>query len=39
MNSIVSLYQRVVGFLSGTIMESVGLLFARIALALIFWRS
>ncbi|MDJ0642110.1 MAG: DoxX family protein [Erythrobacter sp.] len=39
MSSIVSLYQRLVGFLSGTFMESVGLLFARIALALVFWRS
>jgi len=39
MSGIISMYQRLVGFLSGTIMESVGLLFARISLALIFWRS
>lgn len=39
MNSIVSMYRGLVGFLSGTFMESVGLLLARIALALVFWRS
>jgi len=39
MSGIISMYQRLVGFLSGTFMESVGLLLARIALALVFWRS
>ncbi|MEL7198313.1 MAG: DoxX family protein [Pseudomonadota bacterium] len=39
MNTIISMYRSLVGFLSGTFMESVGLLLARIALALVFWRS
>lgn len=39
MNTITTIYSRLTGFLSGTFMESVGLLLARIALAMIFWRS
>ncbi len=39
MNTIISMYRSLVGFLSGTVMESVGLLLARVALALVFWRS
>ncbi|MEM6909407.1 MAG: DoxX family protein [Pseudomonadota bacterium] len=39
MSIITSMYRSLIGFLSGTFMESVGLLLARIALALIFWRS
>lgn len=39
MNTITNLYAKIVGFLSSTVGESIGLLFARIALAGIFWRS
>ncbi|MEO1731513.1 MAG: DoxX family protein [Pseudomonadota bacterium] len=39
MNAITSLYARVTGILSGTIVESIALLLTRIALAGIFWRS
>lgn len=39
MNSIISLYQRITGLLSGTIVESAALLLTRVALAGIFWRS
>ncbi|MEL7188037.1 MAG: DoxX family protein [Pseudomonadota bacterium] len=39
MNTITSLYRSLVSFLSGTFMEAVGLVLARCALALIFWRS
>ena len=39
MNGIISLYKRVTGLLSGTVVESIALLFTRVALAGIFWRS
>ncbi|TRD11755.1 DoxX family protein [Erythrobacter insulae] len=39
MSGIVTMYNRLVGLLSGTIVESIAQLFARIALAGIFWRS
>ncbi|MEP3050623.1 MAG: DoxX family protein [Erythrobacter sp.] len=39
MSSLLSLYDRLIGVLSGRFFESVALLFARIALAGIFWRS
>ncbi|MDJ0979279.1 MAG: DoxX family protein [Erythrobacter sp.] len=39
MNAIASLYQRGTDILSGTFFESVALLFTRVALAGIFWRS
>ncbi len=39
MNTITNLYAKIVGFLSSSVGESIGLLFARIALAGIFWRS
>ncbi|MEO0590576.1 MAG: DoxX family protein [Pseudomonadota bacterium] len=39
MNAIMSLYRQVTEALSGTFVESIALLFTRIALAGIFWRS
>ena len=39
MNAITSMYQRITTALSGTFVESIALLFTRIALAGIFWRS
>ena len=39
MNTITSLYSRVTTALSGPIFESIALLFTRVALAGIFWRS
>lgn len=39
MSSIFSLYDRLVGFLSGKVGESIALLITRLALAGIFWRS
>ena len=39
MSALTSLYSKIVGFLSGTIGESIALLITRIALAGIFWRS
>ena len=39
MSGIVSLWNRVTGMLSGTVVESIVLLFARVALGLIFFRS
>jgi putative oxidoreductase len=39
MSSIASLWNRLTGMLSGTFTESIALLFTRIALAGIFWRS
>ena len=39
MNGLISLYNRITGVLSGTIIESVALLITRVALAGIFWRS
>ncbi|MFU7527529.1 DoxX family protein [Qipengyuania sp. ASV99] len=39
MNALTSLYARIVGILAGNVVESIGLLFVRIALAGVFWRS
>ena len=39
MEALQSLWSRITGILSGTAIESVALLFTRIALGLIFWRS
>jgi len=39
MTPLTSLYSRIVNMLSGTFVESVGLLLVRIALAGVFWRS
>ncbi|MEM1052723.1 MAG: DoxX family protein [Pseudomonadota bacterium] len=39
MNAITSLYGRIVSILSGPVVESLGLLGIRIALAGVFWRS
>jgi putative oxidoreductase len=39
MNGLISLYNRMTGLLSGTLVESIALLVTRIALAGIFWRS
>ncbi|MEO0417901.1 MAG: DoxX family protein [Pseudomonadota bacterium] len=39
MNTITALYHRLTGLLSGTFIESLALLFTRVALAGIFWRS
>ncbi|MEM7665113.1 MAG: DoxX family protein [Pseudomonadota bacterium] len=39
MSGIISMYERLVGLLSGTFFESLALLFTRVALAGIFWRS
>jgi putative oxidoreductase len=39
MNAITSLYNRIVGILSGPLAEGIALLFVRISLAGIFWRS
>ncbi len=39
MNGIMSLWNRITGMLSGTVVESIALLLTRIALAGIFWRS
>ncbi|MEL7319973.1 MAG: DoxX family protein [Pseudomonadota bacterium] len=39
MNTITALYHRLTGLLSGAFIESVALLFTRVALAGIFWRS
>lgn len=39
MNTITSLYARLTGMLSGTVVESLGLLAVRVALAGMFWRS
>jgi len=39
MNALTSLWHRVTGILSGTIVESIVLFITRIALAGIFWRS
>jgi putative oxidoreductase len=39
MSALTSLYHRIVGTLSGTLVESIALLLLRIALAGVFWRS
>ncbi len=39
MSSVVSLYDRLVGILSGRFFEGLALLFTRIGLAGVFWRS
>ena len=39
MNALTSLWQRLTGILSGTIVESIVQLATRVALAGIFWRS
>ena len=39
MSSVLTLYDRIAGLLSGTIFEGLALLFARVALAAQFWRS
>lgn len=39
MSALTSLYTRIVGILSGRLVESIALLLARIALAGVFWRS
>mgnify|MGYP001813927349 CR=1 FL=1 len=39
MSGIVSLWNRITGLLSGTVVESIALFLTRIALAGIFWRS
>jgi len=39
MSGMISLWNRVTGFLSGTVIESIALFLTRIALAGIFWRS
>ena len=39
MSGLISLWNRVTGMLSGTVVESIALLFARVALGLIFFRS
>ena len=39
MSSVVALYDRLVGMVSGMFAEGLALLFARVALAGIFWRS
>lgn len=39
MNSLITLWGRITGILSGRIVESIALLFARIALAYPFWTS
>ena len=39
MSSLVSIYERLVKIASGTFVEGLALLFTRVALAGIFWRS
>ena len=39
MNTITALYHRLTALLSGTFVESIALLFTRVSLAGIFWRS
>lgn len=39
MNAILSAYDRAVAFVSGSLMQSLTLMFTRIVLAGIFWRS
>ncbi len=39
MNTIIALYNRVTSVLAGPLAESIALLFTRVALAGIFWRS
>lgn len=39
MNTIMTIYTRITGILSGPFIESIAQLFARIALAGVFWRS
>ena len=39
MNAILSMYERITQALSGPLVESIALLFTRVALAGIFWRS
>ena len=39
MNNIMALWNKLTGFLSGTIVESIALLITRVALAGVFWRS
>ena len=39
MNTLFSFYARIIGLLSGPVVESLGLLGIRIALAGVFWRS
>jgi len=39
MSGIMSLWNRITGILSGTLIESIALLLTRVALAGIFWRS
>ena len=39
MNALMSLWNRITGVLSGSVVESIALLFARVALGLIFYRS
>jgi putative oxidoreductase len=39
MSALTNLYSRIVGILSGPLFESIGLLFVRVALGGIFWRS
>ncbi|NVE95826.1 DoxX family protein [Altererythrobacter lutimaris] len=39
MSSVISLYSRLTGILSGRVFEGLALLFTRVALAGVFWRS
>ncbi len=39
MSTITTLWQRLTGLLSSAFIESIGLLFVRVALAGVFWRS
>ncbi len=39
MSSVIALYDRITGLLSGSVSEGLALLFARVALAAQFWRS
>ena len=39
MSSVAALYDRIVGLVSGKLAEGLALLFTRIALAGVFWRS
>lgn len=39
MSSVIALYDRIAGHLSGRVFEGLALLFTRIALGGIFWRS
>jgi putative oxidoreductase len=39
MNSVVSIYEKLAGFAAGRLVEGLALLFTRVALAGVFWRS